>query len=75
MSVAPKYNFVFSLLQNLSGLTHNLIVRLDCILIMKQNLKFVFIGGADLDLVSRLREACPRAVLVIHQRHLLPLCK
>lgn len=42
---------------------------------MKQNLKFVFTGGADLDLVSRLREACARAALVIHQRHLLPLCK
>lgn len=40
---------------------------------MKQNLKFVFIGGPDLDLVSRLREAYSRAVLVIHQKHLLPL--
>lgn len=42
---------------------------------MKQNLKFVFIGGTDLDLLSRLKEACTRAVLVIHQRHVLPLYK
>lgn len=72
MIVAPKYNFVFSLLQNSGGITLNLIVRLDCILTVNRNLKFVSIGGADLDLVSRLREACTRAALVIHQRHLLP---
>jgi len=75
MSIAPKFDF-FSLLQNLDGITHNLIVRLDCTLpYYETELELVFIGGADLDLVSRLREACARAVLVIHQRHLLPLYK
>lgn len=59
MSIAPKFDF-FSLLQNISGTTHNLFVKLDCTLsYYETELEICSHWWAGLDLVS----ACARLVL------------